>query len=171
MTSDEVSYTIVWEDVLAANRLRLRPTRRRRLVWAAVALIGVGEIALGLSDPNGWNVPLIGLGLFSCLAYAMWWLLLDRWLLPRLSRRYYRQAAVLHEPIIVTWSAEGLATRSPMVTTSLPWAAYIGRSEDEATLLFFQTDMLYQFIPKRVLDAGQLQRLRAAAASVPWWRG
>jgi hypothetical protein len=170
MTPGQVSYAVVWEDVLAANRLRLRPTRRRRFAWAVVTLFGAGEIALSLSDPDGLNVPLIGLGLFSLLAYAAWWLVVDRWLLPRLSRRYYNQAAVLHEPIIVAWSVDGLSTRSPMVTTSLPWSAYIGRREDDATLLLFQTDMLYQFIPKRVLDEDQVQDLRSVAASVPWWR-
>ena len=167
MAQDEVSYTNKWEDVLAANRLRLRTPRHRRLAWAALALIGVAEIALGLV---GTDVLLIGLGLFCCLAYPTWRLALHYWLLPRLSRRYYQQAAVLHEPITVAWSAHGLATQSPMVTTSMPWSAYIGRLEDDVILLFFQTDMLYQFIPKRALSAEQVQQLRAAAASVPSWR-
>ncbi|MBO9100852.1 MULTISPECIES: YcxB family protein [unclassified Rhizobium] len=167
MTQDEVSYTYRWEDVLAANRLRMQTPRRRRIVWTVLALMGVAETALGLVVTD---VLLIGLGLFSCLAYPMWRLALHYWLLPRHSRRYYKQAAVLQEPITVAWSALGLATQSRMVTTSMPWSAYIGRLEDDAILLFLQTDALYQFIPKRALSPDQVQQLRAAAASVPCWR-
>ena len=167
MTLDEVSYTHEWQDVLAANRLRMQTPRRRRLALAVLALIGAAEIVLGLLYTD---FLLIGLGLFSCLAYPTWRLALHYWLPPRLSRRYYQQAAVLHEPITVAWSELGLATQSRMVTTSMPWSAYIGRVEDDASLLFFQTDMLYQFIPKRALSPEQVQQLRAAAASVPCWR-
>lgn len=168
---DEISYTNTWEDVLAANRLRMKTPRGRQLAWAVLALIGVAEIALGLSHPLGTDTLLIGLGLFSCLAYPTWRLALHYWLLPQISRHYYQQAAVLHEPITVAWGTHGLATQSRMATTSMPWSAYIGRREDDAILLFFQTDVLYQFIPKRALSAEQVQQLRAAAASVPWWRG
>lgn len=168
MAQDEVSYTNTWEDVLAANRLRLKTPRRRRFALAVLALIGVAETAIGLVSTD---VLLIGLGLFSCLAYPTWRLALHYWLLPRISRRYYQQAAVLHEPITAAWSAHGLATQSRMMTTSMPWSAYIGRLEDDVILLFFQTDTFCQFIPKRALSAEQVQQLRAAAASVPWWRG
>lgn len=169
MDADEVTYTSTWQDVLAANRLRMRPTRRRRMVWAALALLGIAEITLGLSEPEGRDMLLIGLGLFSCLAYPGWWIVLHHALLPRLSRRYFEQSVVLHAPITVGWSPAGLATRSPHVTSLLPWSAYIGRREDEAVLILLQTDTLYQFIPKRVLDPAQLHGLRAAAGSVPTW--
>ena len=92
MTLDEVSYTSRWEDVLAANRLRLKPARTSRVTWALLAVIGVGEIALALADPKGRGMLLIGLGMLSCLAYPTWWLVLHRWLLPRLARRYHQQA-------------------------------------------------------------------------------
>ena len=142
VSGDQVTYTSTWQDVLAANRLRIRPARGRRLAAATLALIGAADVALGvLLLPDG-GMSAIAIGLLLVLAYPAWRLLLWWWL-PRLARRYYQQAAVLREPITVGWGPDGLSTRSPHVTSALPWSAYVGRLEDDAVMLFFQTDAMF----------------------------
>lgn len=164
---DGVTFVPNYADLLAANRLIYRPNARRRLLYYTLIVIGLFDIAIALTgSPDGRMLPL-SVGALLILVGPVWQLSLQVWLLPRYTRRHYGQAAILREAFTVLWSEAGLASRTSLTTGLTPWGNYIAHRQDDTTLLFLQTDAMFQFIPKRVLDAAQLDRLMTLAHAVP----
>lgn len=164
---DHTSFTPTYDDVLAANRLLYRPTRGRLILYGFVMAIGVLNLLMSLLLPAGERSSQIGGGVALIAAPIVWRVVLSIWILPYYSRRYYNQAAILRQPFTVSWDEAGLDSRTPRSTSTTPWDAYVGRREDSSTMLFFQTDALFQFLPKHALTAAQIVRLRDMAAAVP----
>ena len=165
--SDQVSFKPSYDDVLAANRLLYRPTRGRLILYGFVMVVGALNLLMSLLLPAGERSSQIGGGVALIAAPIAWRVALAIWILPHYSRRYYGQAAILRQPFTVSWDEVGLDSRTPRSTSTTPWDAYVGRREDASTMLFFQTDALYQFLPKHALTAAQVARLRDLAAAVP----
>lgn len=165
--ADRVIYTPTYEDLLAANRLVYRPTRRRLATYALLTAIGAANVALSLVGPAADRSPYLEFGIALMLFAPAWRAVLGLWLLPVYTRRYHAQAAILREEFTVAWSEAGLDSRTRRTTNVMPWEDYIGRREDAHILLFYQTDAMFQFLPKRVLTPAQVARLRLLAAVVP----
>lgn len=164
---DRVTYIPTYEDLLAANRLVYRPTRRRLATYALLTAIGAANVTLSLLGPATDRTPDLAFGIALMLFAPAWRLLLRLWLLPVYTRRYHAQAAILREEFIVGWDQAGLDSRTRRTTNLVPWEDYIARREDASTLLFYQTDAMFQFLPKRVLTPAQVARLRLLSEAVP----
>ena len=111
--------------------------------------VPVRWVILGCAAAGGLGVPLF----------------MIRWRIPVMARRIYKQQRALHDEITVGWDAAGLHTRTGMGDARLPWAAYHRWREDTAVILRYQSDLLFQFIPKRVVTAAQVGALRGYAAA------
>jgi hypothetical protein len=164
---DHVIYTPGYQDLLAANRLHYRPTRRGLATDGLLMGAGAANVVLSLLGPGADRDPYLWFGIALILIAPLCRALVSFWLLPAYTRRYVRQAAILREEFTVSWSEAGLDSRTRRTSNFVPWEDYVGRREDAATLLFYQTDVLFQFIPKRALRAGQVPRLRSLAGAVP----
>ncbi|WP_174278973.1 YcxB family protein [Sphingomonas bacterium] len=165
--ADQIAFTPTLADVIAANRLFYRPTRGRLILYGFVMVLGVLNLLMSLLLPVGERSPQIAGGLALIAIPIGWRVALSIWIVPYQARRYYQQAAILRQPFTVSWDEAGLDSRTPRSTSTTPWDGYIGRREDSLTMLFFQTDALYQFLPKHALTAAQVARLRDLAAAVP----
>jgi hypothetical protein len=84
---------------------------------------------------------------------------------PALAKRLHRQRAKSQSPIIMIWSDNGLTARTSTTNSVTPWAHYFRWREDREVILLYLTEILFQFIPKRVLSSEQFASLRALAVS------
>lgn len=81
-------------------------------------------------------------------------------LLPRRSRRTFNQQKALHQETEVTWDANGIAFRSAQGSTQFVWSDFVRIYEGSGAIIFFQSDTLYNFVPKRALADEQAKDLR-----------
>ncbi len=71
----------------------------------------------------------------------------------------------LQEELTVTWDTQGLRAATLNSDTRTPWPHYRRWREDARVVLLYQSDALFQFIPKRVLGKDQVTDLQTRAAA------
>ena len=113
-----------------------------------------------------WKAGVIGTALAGGLLFP---LAMIRWRVPVAARRIYRQQRGLRQEVTLAWTREELAIQTALGQARLPWADYIRWREDRNIVLLFQSDAIFQMLPKRVLSPAALGELRACAeaAGVP----
>ena len=67
----------------------------------------------------------------------------------------------------MSWDADGLLAETPQSRVLVRWADYVKRRENDAVILLYHSDPLFQFLPKRAFDAAQLASLRTFLDRVP----
>jgi len=165
----EAAFTASEEEYAAANREWYRCFMRRRWPRLFLSAIGTGAALgtiIGVLD-HGWDpvaifasaVPpsLIGL----VVPPAMYGFC--RLTIPRRARTLYRQHKTLQRPLRFAWSDEGLGYTTSTGTGSLAWRDLHRWAEGRGNFLFFVTDAMFYFIPKRVLSEAEADDLRTVA--------
>lgn len=85
-----------------------------------------------------------------------------RWgILPRHARRTYRQHKSLHRPLTQTVSDEGLLSEEGDNRVFLPWSECHRWREGAEEFLVYPSEVLFHMLPKRHLDSGQIESVRA----------
>lgn len=161
-----LSFTLTAEDVVAAYRLQ---NWARLLSWASlISLVFslsviAGLVAVAMPEaPFVWKAALVGGALAGGLLLPLGMM---RWRVPALARRIHRQQRGLREEIMLEWTSEALAARSPLGHGRLLWTDYVRWREDRAIVLLFQSDAIFQMLPKRILPPPVLEALRSYAAA------
>lgn len=172
--SGSLVLTLTEDDYVAAQRLHFWSTtlsakslRRLFLIWAAtVALLA---IAFQFTSDRTANRP----DSFAVMAVVLAVLLVAANIAPQLLiagrrvRHVFRQQKSLQREIEFTWSQEGLTARDAQSRSHTPWRDYVRWRQGEAVFLFYHSDQLYQFIPRRALTPEQAEDLAACAAAIP----
>ena len=171
MTEDDrrVAFTPTLEDALAAQRLAARS-----LWWRyGFAAAACGVTAAIVMEVSG-ALPAILVAAFAigtATAYVAMLALAWRFWFPRRVARHYRQQASLRQAYSVSWDDAGLLAETAQSRTLVRWPDYVRRREDAATVLLYQSDLLFQFLPKRAFTAAQMVSLRLHLDGVPAGRG
>ena len=71
------------------------------------------------------------------------------------ARRIFEQQKLLQEETTITWSETGWRTATEHSVTDLPWGYFVKILENEHVILLYQSDLLFNFIPKSVLTPAQ----------------
>ena len=132
-------------------------------VWLAYPEL-VGALALTAAAAAGvvfWTILLAGI------------LGLNYLLLPRKAHRIFAQHKALHAVTHVRWNEEGIVFETEHGHSRHFWTDFVDMAENETLVLLFQSENLFNFVPKRALstaDAAELasrgaQRLRDRAAN------
>lgn len=100
-------------------------------------------------------IQFTGFALFS----AVYLLIVANWM----GRRYFSQQLSLHEPMLIFWDDNGLKTESKSMSSFTPWDNYRIVAENNSIVLLYQSDLMFQFLPKRALSASQIADLRSYA--------
>lgn len=165
ITPIRLTYTATAEDLTHAyQRYNRTLLRSGRTLLALVVTLALVAIALRFAMPKE---PLAAACIFAVAAAGglIGPLVMIRWRVPVLARRIYAQQRDLHEALTVQADPEVLATQSEVGESRTPWSHYIRWVEDDEIILLYRSDALFQFIPKRVLDAAQVEALRTFAAA------
>jgi hypothetical protein len=149
--------------------LRAPKFRRRMVVLVAVAgglvfaaLLAIGETIEGAAVGAATGVISGLVGVVLLLAAV-------RLLLPRRSRRWFRQQRSLHHEQTVTWSADGLHQRSERAHSHYPWSEFLGWTMTPEVMLIFSNEISCYFVPRRALAPGDAEAMVAIveAAGLP----
>ncbi|KKB07714.1 hypothetical protein VE26_13665 [Devosia chinhatensis] len=82
-------------------------------------------------------------------------------LLPYQARRIYRHQKSLHYPVQAAWSDRGYSASSGEVSGTTSWNDFYGWSADARIILFMQSPVFFQMLPRRALSDEQAERLFA----------
>ncbi len=161
-----IEFTPTQADTAAAHRRHSldRFLSRPSFVTLLIVVAIMGGLALAVL-PSGYKGLSVLVVLAAALGGVAFPLATIRVRVPALAKRLHRQRAKSQSPIIMSWSDDGLTARTPTANSVTPWAHYFRWREDGQVILLYLTEVLFQFIPKRVLSSEQLASLRALAVS------
>lgn len=152
-----VTYQLTSADLLAAYRLNASYALRRPSVWVRIALVGVtfaSVAAWSLGEDLGMTFSaLVGVSYWFLLFGALF--LVGRLTLPRRVGRIFRQQKALHGDTTLEWSEESFGFRTSRGTSCYPWSDFMRIMEDKHTIVLMQSDVYFNFVPKRFLSAEQ----------------
>ena len=121
-----------------------------------VALSGLASV---------WNEDLLTkagtmlVGAFLGLIAAALCLILTYFLLPKRARRSFRQHKSLHGEVKLRWDESEITFETAQAFSRHQWSDFVKSAENRHVVLFFQTDNLFNFIPKRVLGQDAIASL------------
>jgi YcxB-like protein len=134
------------EDYIAAQGLHMRSARKRAMLLGAAALL-IGLLLLLLHEQ--WSV-IFGCGLIGgTIGGAISQTIVRSFVLPRRARRRFAQQKSLHGEVQFDWDEDGLAWATERGSGKTPWGDYLKWREDDRFILLYQTDVLFQMVPKR----------------------
>jgi YcxB-like protein len=196
MTQAELHNTVAFrptmEDVLAAQRthffvlLTSKRTLRRFFIvglFLAALFIAIFFFALrgDASDFSDFNAQAIAVvksltfwqqfaevlvlwPLIVIIVYTITW-----FLMPPRARRVFAQQKSFHAEYEVKWDAQTMELKTAKGSYNFPWSDFVRWAESKTTFLIYQSDNVFNFVPKRALAADEAKDFRAKliAANLP----
>nr|WP_295373786.1 YcxB family protein [uncultured Sphingosinicella sp.] len=156
-------------DLIAANRLHFWSSlKSKRTVWSYVAgsllfaLIGT----LFAQRGGAWAV-ITG----ATLGFIFWSFLLacifamNYILIPARSRRVFRQLKALQSSTDINWSSERIQLQSAQGSSDFDWRDFVRIVQGRNVILLFQSDYMFNFIPRRAVSDEQARDIVESAAT------
>jgi len=159
-----VSFQYLPEDFLDAWRLQMRHNRIVRFSrWMPLFLVAFSFLVSwaeirdqGVLYGVLLNLPMMALaGLLLGLN-----VLNNKVLLPRRARRFLAQQKSLQGEATISWDSEGMSFAIANGHTRVAWVDYVRWLEGDKLLLLFQSDHLFNALPKRLFNDGQAAEIR-----------
>lgn len=157
-----ICYTLTAADLEAGYRFNAyRAWRKPRtfIVFSIVAtlyaalIFFTGPLSLG-AFIEAWAISLLVVGAAIAALFVSG--IVQR---PRLARRHFAQHKALHEPVTLTWDENEIRMEQPSGNGRRPWGDYVKWGATPRHLFLFQSDTLFNLIPRAVLtpdQAGQI---------------
>ena len=147
-------------DTIRAYQLHYRDQLWRKASVISLAVLLVLEtVVLAVALPGEWLAVAL-IVTFSAVGGFVAPRLMIRYRIPRAARKIHGQQKALQQPVEVEFAANGLRTTAPAGTSLTPWPHYRKMREDQHVMLFYQSDALFQFVPKRALPGSQADEVR-----------
>jgi YcxB-like protein len=173
MPSRSVTFSISQDDMTdayrtwyGASRLSMKSVRGWIVIWIALCVVAVASVV----HRGTWAilVPVV-------VATVVWFGLLAGIIgltylgIGRMSRRIFAQQRNLRDEYHVEWTGETIDIRTPNIASHHLWTDFIRWTENGSTIIIYQSDYMFNFIPKWTFGAGDLDDFRAqlVAAGVP----
>ena len=153
-----ISFQPTVEDVLAASRLHFTTSLKAKRIQRSYLRGGAICATAGLAVAWFLDLPLV---LTAVVGLAYWILFLSLCLLaaylrlPGQTRRTFAQQKSLQDNFTIEWSDVGISTTSERGHSQFKWQDFITIVEGRDAILLRQTDMLFNFIPKRAVSDEQ----------------
>ena len=162
-----VTIQLTEEDIVAADRLYSWSMLREPANWRPVAAVwiavqGVMLAIYVLSEMNSerFFAFLKSVEIGMLLGIFVVQILTMRFVSPRNARRHFKAMKILHGPIELSWSAEGLKEKTNTSSSLTPWKHFPKWREDEASFIIFVAPTMYRVVPKRFMTLAQIDDLR-----------
>src|SRR5690606_26244767 len=127
-----------------------------KLFLLAVYALGILTMVL-----SGFDALLTSIALGGMIAAPLVPVLTYFIYLPRLARRVHPPPTTLHQPVEASWTEEGYTASSGTTTGTVAWTDYYGWSADDRMVLFMQSQLLFQMVPRHGLTREQADDLIA----------
>ena len=154
----ELEYEMTPQDYARAQYLHMRPRRWLVAVGAILALLYLVTFGMNAASVirNGGPYSLLLLFALPILLLAVHF----GWLLPWRARRLWKQQKALHSPIRMRIGDDGLDVQTEHGHARTPWDHLHRWKENNHLFLLYDSDNLFQMIPKRVLRPDQILGFR-----------
>jgi hypothetical protein len=160
-----VQFTPEEADFIEAGRLSFRANlwRPTNLWLLAGGAILCAIVARHVALDHGFGSPALALfaGVLFWLAAAALVVLALQALLPARARARLRTQRSLADEVRLSWSEDEIMFETASGYASHRWGEYQRWSESDALFILFFTDRLINFIPKRSLQAAEVETLRS----------
>ena len=162
-----ISFQPTVEDVLAARRLHFTTSLKAKRIQRSYLRRGAICATAGLAVAWFLDLPLV---LTAVVGLAYWFLFLSLCLLaaylrlPGQTRRTFAQQKSLQDNFTIEWSDVGISTTSERGHSQFKWQDFITIVEGRDAIVLRQSDMLFNFIPKRALSDEQAASIMQHAA-------
>ena len=155
-------------DVTAAQRKHMRWLARRGRTWAFLfGFVAIATVLVAATTPNGWNPIVLTASAAGGLGFMIAWSLLTYAAMPLIGRRAMRTQPNLRHEWRVDLSERGIRAVTPNQDNFVAWADYVAWGEDARIVMVYQSDRLFQFIPKRGLEPSFPDAFRRLTLSLP----
>jgi hypothetical protein len=168
-----IRFNLTADDYVEANRLHTMRASRGAL-WAMIAIVWLIYSGLPFFINGKWDWPhaAASAGVGAIMA-AIVVILVYRYTLARRSRRIFAQQKSLHSEVEASWDNDGLELATPSARSRHHWTDFQKWTEGPNVILLYQSDVLFNMLPKRVFssdadgDSGNPAQGRGPAAGGP----
>lgn len=159
-----VRFTLTADDYAAASRLHMtRAFYRNKLLKLAV-IMGLFYAALIFFIIGEWTWPIaavaLGAGAAAAAIVALGIAVTNHILLPRRSRRIHAQQKSLHDEFELCWDETGFDLSTPSARSRHQWADFRQWAEGPDGIILYQSDALFNMLPKRAFSEDALADIR-----------
>jgi len=154
-----ISGQLTEEDFLAAQRLYRQRCARRAI--SILLLVAAAGVVLLLATGQRVGIGLLCIAVGGLLGETIQ----SRLLLPRQSRRLFRQCVAYRQPFQYSWDEDCLSVICESGHARRRWSDYVRYRENDRVFLLYHADNLFEMLPKAWFSgAGQMAELRRLAA-------
>lgn len=168
-----VTFTVTAQDVTDAHRAWFGPyaLSRRTVLGYLVLCLAIGVIGMMLAARDGAIVAggTFGGAFLGGVAGVIAVMLLSWWSIAHRARRVWAQQKSLRALYSVRWQHDAISIVTPSMTAHHPWSDFIRWHENDKTIMIYQSDAMFNFIPKSALSPAALADFRACVtgAGIP----
>ncbi|GAB5488398.1 MAG: hypothetical protein Pars2KO_19680 [Parasphingorhabdus sp.] len=152
---EKISFTPSEQDLLAAYRLHMLGTSRKRSVWMIVfgAVVGIGMAGMeGFSDIYTSAILVFSMVLWAAIIVGIIKFLLPRYWVPRLAKKTYLQQKDLRLETITWWDDQKLYSSNEQTNAHFEFVDMVKWVANDDTLLIYRSDHLFNFLPSRIFE-------------------
>lgn len=161
-----VGFELTASDLLAAYRAHCWAHFRRPRFLVTYLIVAICYTALGwLFNERDTLSSLLADAMVALLLAAVVMCLilgLTFGLLPRRVRRVFAQQKSLHGPAEVEWDDEEIKLSGATGLSRFAWHDFVKWHESSSTILLYQSDAMFNLLPKRAFSPEQIDTIRAA---------
>jgi hypothetical protein len=156
-------------DLIAANRLHFWTSLKWRRTVLSYVLGGLIFALIGTLFTQ-WEDALATITA-ATLGFLFWSFLLACILamnyirIPHRSRRAFRQLKALQSQTQIDWTSERIQLQSAQGSSDFDWRDFVRIVHGRDVILLFQSDDLFNFIPKRAVSDDQASDLVGSATA------
>lgn len=159
MIEQTVSFSLTQQQIVKAAMLA--SARKLGVPIQVIMLIGVGAWLAVMFLSRGGNSVIYDVVIPLMPALLVIVLLVQYVVVPWNARRHFRQSTALQDEITVTWDNDRIRLSGARGVTDFSWSDFHRWSEDEALLLLYHSDAVFNMIPKAALSVMQCQSITA----------
>lgn len=142
---------ITESDFYSAQRLHLMSAAGRLTVIAFIAAL------VGFLLHEHFGVSLAA-AVGGVVGFCSWLFSYHFIFLPIRCRRIYRQQKALHSETEISWNEETIEFKHEMGNTKMKWSNYAKYREDKNLFLLYQSDVIFNMIPKSSFSSEEQMR-------------
>ncbi|WP_447727904.1 YcxB family protein [Sphingomonas koreensis] len=159
-----IRFNLTADDYVAAMRLHMtRAFYRNKLIKLAV-IMGLLYAALVFFILGQWTWLYVGIavaaGTIAATVIMLGIAAANHLLLPRRSRRIYTQQKSLHDEFEFSWDEAGFDLSTQSARSRHPWADFRHWAEGPDGIIVYQSDALFNMLPKRAFSEDTLADIR-----------
>lgn len=158
--NDPIRFHLTADDYVEATRLYAARTSRHG-PWIVVGVIWLiyAGLAFLIIDEWDWRSGAASAALGAAVA-ALVLMLLYRFTIPRRSRRIFAQQKSLHDEIEAKWDEAALDLATSSARSRHRWADFLKWTEGQNVILLYQSDAVFNMLPKRAFSPEALTEIR-----------